>query len=137
MARYNYACGTCTLQDALDKDLEGPFYISDIEKKPDKLRLIWEEKHGMMEDPEISCPICGTLCKKTMAGTWNHSLGCGDGYLDSSGTHRVMNLHKLMNDDPYGHMRQPGEKEDLAQKLRNGGKHGYDRHGNRKTKYFS
>jgi hypothetical protein len=38
-----------------------------------------------------------------------------------------MALHQLQSSDPYGYMRQSGEKEDLAQRLRTGGRRQTDK----------
>jgi len=107
----------------------------DWEKGGDQT-LVWEETHSMFDDPKISCPICDATCQKTMIGVQVHGYVRGDGYLDKQGATRDMNLYKLLKDDPYGHMRQPGEKEDLAQRLRNAGKKGFDKHGHKKGGYF-
>lgn len=110
--RYNYQCEDCS-----------------TERKP----LVFEVKHGMHEKPVVTCPKCG---KHNTAITF---IGVtpppfyvrGYGWLDVKGRRRDMNLHKLVNDDPYKNMRQPGEKDDLAHKLRKGGKF------NSKPKIFS
>jgi len=145
MPWYNYLCETCTLSDAVEEvEEDGVLHLeTKIEKKVQidfrkdgAQPLVWEERHSIFDDPEISCPCCGVVCKKTMIGVEVVSYVRGDGYLDKQGCTRDMNLYKLMKEDPYGHMRQAGEKDDLAQKLRNAGKIGYDRHGNRKTSYF-
>lgn len=72
-----------------------------------------------------------------MWGVTFHSYTKGNGYMDKAGCHRDMNLYKLTKEDPYAHMRQPGEADDLAQKLRNAGKFGHDRHGNKTTKIWT
>jgi putative FmdB family regulatory protein len=79
--------------------------------------------HGMMEKPEVKCERCGSKNTQRTFIAAPEFYTRGYGYCDKKGARRDMNLHKLVNDDPYASMRQPGEKEDLAQKLRQGGKH--------------
>ena len=91
---------------------------------------IFLAKHGMNEKPKIKCPKCSsTKTSITFLQAPTFYIR-GYGYLDKKGTQRDMNLHKLMNEDPYKHMREKGEKDDLANRLRKGGKH------NPKTKHF-
>ncbi len=72
---------------------------------------------------QIVCPKCKkTNTEITFVGTEAIFYIRGNGYLDVKGRRRDMHLYKLMNDDPYKGMRQPGDKEDLANKLRKGGK---------------
>lgn len=75
--------------------------------------------------PKQQCPKCNswktTLLISETAGSVAYIKG--NGWLDVKGRRRDMNLYKLQNDDPYGHMRQPGEKDELAAKIRKGGKH--------------
>lgn len=104
-------------------------------ENPDDLescRLIWVEKHGISEDPIIPCPITGKRAIRTMVGydqTWYIR---GNGLArDVAGARRDMNLYQLQQNDPYAHMRQPGEKDDLINRLKKGGKH------NPKTQYFT
>jgi hypothetical protein len=44
-----------------------------------------------------------------------------------------MNLHTLVNNDPYAGMREKGEVDDMAQRLRAGGKRKVDRIRGKKT----
>jgi len=84
---------------------------------------IFEVTHGMKEKPKVKCPKCNSF-KTEIAFTSVATFYIrGNGYLDKKGCHRDMNLHKLTQDDPYKHMRQRGEKEELVQKLKRGGKH--------------
>ncbi len=79
--------------------------------------------HGMNEKPHVICPKCGG---KNTEKTFTQSTEFytrGYGYKDRKGCQRDQNLFKLMTDDPYKKMREPGEAEDLAKKLRRGGKH--------------
>lgn len=114
MARYNYRCNDCSKGD-----------------DPNQW-IIWEVVKGMNEKPKVKCPKCNkTNTEVCFLGYDAPSFHVrGYGYLDVKGRRRDMNLYKLVNDDPYGHMREPGEKDDLATSLRKGGKH------NPKTKRF-
>ena len=138
MAFYNYRCTKCTINDALlEKEEifeEKKFYV--YKEDAETCDLVWEERHGMTEDPVIRCPLCKKRCSKTMLGVETIFYVRGDGYLDKSGCKRDMNLYKLTKDDPYANMRQPGEADDLAQRLRNAGKIGYDKSGRKKTQVF-
>lgn len=78
-------------------------------------------EHGMTETPEIKCPKCSSNAQRIFIVAPEFYTR-GYGYCDKTGARRDMNLYKLVNDDPYGHMRQPGEKDDMANKLRKGGK---------------
>lgn len=100
--RYNYCCDKCS-GDGED-------------------RFIFEVEHGMKEDPKIKCPKCNGKTHKTLPNRITFYTR-GYGYLDKPGARRDMNVHKLVHDDPYKKMREPGEKDDLLYKLRTGGKH--------------
>jgi putative FmdB family regulatory protein len=89
----------------------------------DKEPFTWVVQHGMDEKPIVTCPQCGGKDTEKTFTTVTEGWIRGYGWLDKSGRQRDMHLHKLMNDDPYRHMRQPGEKDELAASLRKGGKH--------------
>ena len=90
----------------------------------EKKWLVFEVQHGMNEKPKVKCPVCGkTNTERCFAGQDTTFYIRGNGYLDRKGRQRDMHLYKLMNDDPYGHMRPPGERDELAASLRKGGKH--------------
>lgn len=110
MARYVYICNSCS-----------------GEKQKDW--LCFEATHGMNEKPKVKCPKCGKTNTEVCFAGYEPPIFYirGNGYLDKTGARRDMNLHKLVNDDPYAGMRQPGEKEELADKLRRGGKHNPNR----------
>ncbi len=82
--------------------------------------LVWEERHGMLEDPPIKCPLCDEKAIKTFEGIGAPvSYIRGYGYLDRSGCRRDMDLYKLnKGEDPYAGMRQPGEVDELKDNLR-------------------
>jgi putative FmdB family regulatory protein len=85
--------------------------------------------HMMSEDPKVTCQQCGEVCYRVIQPVTSYTRGYG--YCDVSGCRRDMNLHKLMNDDPYANHRQKGEKDDLANRLKNGGKH------NKRRQYYT
>jgi hypothetical protein len=78
----------------------------------------------MAESPEIKCVKCGTICHKTFVNTRIETYVRGNGIVkDRAGAKRDMNLYHLTHDDPYRGHREIGEKDHLATKLRNAGKH--------------
>lgn len=83
---------------------------------------VFETSHAMDKKPRVKCPECGSLKTEVAFLTTPTSYIKGNGYLDVKGRRRDMNLYKLVNDDPYKGMRQPGEAADLAENLRRGGK---------------
>jgi predicted nucleic acid-binding Zn ribbon protein len=86
--------------------------------------LIFETQHGMNEKPKVKCPRCGgTNTEVCFAGQDTVFFIRGNGWLDVKGRRRDMHLYKLLNEDPYSDMREPGEKDELAASLRKGGKH--------------
>lgn len=87
--------------------------------------------HGMFEKPVIKCPKCNSSKTEKIFKDVPEFYVRGNGYLDKKGVKRDMNLHKLVNDDPYANMREPGEAYDLAQNIRKAGKF------SPKRKYFT
>ena len=115
MAFYHYICENCKLQDVPEDKAEDLILIENNEGV-----LIWEEKHGMLEEPEIRCPSCDNISSKTLLGieapiSWTK----GNCYLNRADCQKQMDLHKLETGrDPYGYLRQPGEKDHLIDKLK-------------------
>lgn len=98
---------------------------------------VWEVHHGMSEEPKLECPECSKSDIVKLVSRIAFTYVKGNGFLDVEGRRRDMHLYKLQNDDPYGHMRPPGDKEVIEQKLKNAGKIGYDKNGNRiQTKFY-
>lgn len=100
------------------------------ELPPDEQQLRWSIYQVPTEQLELSCPICGQralrcLPRRLLAYTR------GYGWKDRKGAKRDMNLHKLTNDDPYSQYRADGEADDLADRLRKAGKHGFNDRGER------
>lgn len=98
--------------------------------KCDSCGYIHEETHTMSDNPSITCPECNSECHKTLEGMNIAVYTRGYGYCDKSGCKRDMNLHTLMNNDPYAQHRAGGEKDHIADNLRKAGKH------QKNTKYF-
>ena len=92
--------------------------------KCEECEHVQEERHMMAESPDISCNECGGKCSKTLEGVkimcWVRGYGLAN---DRAGAKRDMHLHHLTQKDPYAIHRQPGEVDDMANKLRRGGKH--------------
>jgi hypothetical protein len=116
MPRYNYACQSgCKLSD-VKSELKDVVII--VAKSG---RLIWEEAHSIKITPSIKCPLCRGAASITLEGVLAPvSYIRGYGYLDKAGCRRNMNLHKLTTDDPYAHMRERGEADDLKCRLKKG-----------------
>ena len=72
----------------------------------------------LIEDKE--CPVCDGESRKVIQRTEGYIRG--NCYLDTKGCKKDMNLWKLQNDDPYGYMRPPGEKDELIAKIKRNGK---------------
>lgn len=128
MPMYDYLCKTCL---AAANEIKGSPLTEDEQEE-----VMFETKHAMSPTAEelertTACPRCdGHDTVKTYHGVTLATYVRGYGYLDRAGCNRDMNLYKMCNDDPYGHMRQVGEAEDLRTRLRRGGKH------QPKTQYF-
>ncbi len=88
-----------------------------------KCEQVFIASHGMNEKPKVKCPGCKSFKTERTFVQAPSFYTRGYGYCDKKGAHRDMNLYKLMNNDPYASIRPPGEKEELAHKLRKGGKH--------------
>lgn len=130
MPYYNYACLDCE-QKALKK-LKRELTPLEYEEL-----VLFETRHAIEPSKEelldaTICPRCnGNNCAKSLYD--NNVIGYirGNGFLDTAGAKRDMNLFHLTREDPYAEYRQPGEVEEMKNKLRNGGKH------DPKTKYFT
>ena len=122
MPRYNYLCKDC--DEKANKQ-----FGEDITQEQFEEHVLFETSHAMEpSEAELAeakkCPRCGgTDCEICIYGTEIHSYIRGYGWLDKNGIRRDMNLFKLTSDDPYAKYRVAGEVDDMAQKLRNAGKH--------------
>lgn len=135
--KYYYTCASeekrCIIEDLPeeffqgDMDIELAVKAKAIEKTEDGLidttsPLIWVVNHPMNDKPELKCPLCESAARKVIQKVGATYIR-GNGYLDKKGCTRDMNLYKLQKDDPYGHMRQPGEKDDLMHRIKKAGQH--------------
>ena len=105
MAKYSYICNSCSGKDSKDW-------------------LVFEAEHGMNEKPKVKCPKCGGVNTEVCFAGYEPPpfYVRGYGWLDKKGRQADMNHWKLTHEDPYAGMRQKGEKEELAHKLRQSGK---------------
>ena len=124
MPRYNYICDDCVktaekkLKRELDEEELGAF--------------VFEVSHGFEPTAKelklTKCPFCGSRKTKTTligsditfrvrGGDWREFRK-----KNAAALQRDMALHQLQNDDPYGYMRPAGDKEELVDKLRKGGR---------------
>lgn len=132
---YHYRCAKdpetrCTLRNLADSQIEFEFEIAinshliEFTEEGDvKLEspLVWVVNHLMDQTPDVKCLVCLGNAQMIIQKQQNAYIR-GNGYLDTSGCRRDMNLYKLMTNDPYGHMRQSGERDHLMDKMRKGGK---------------
>ena len=105
MSNFEYACWDCSKS----RENRSDWFILEVE-------------HRISEEPKFVCPVCGGGQVEKIISIPAAVYVRGDGFLDKKGTNRDMNRYKLKHDDPYGHMREPGEAEELDQKLKNQGK---------------
>lgn len=120
MPRYDYKCKECTIQDYIDSDL--PLVQVPVPKTTDfdqitSMAFVFEAQHGMAEKPTIKCPICGKKSERSWNTERKSVYVRGNWALDRAGCKLEQERCKLQEDDPYGHMRQPGEADDLDKKL--------------------
>jgi hypothetical protein len=122
MPRYDYICNTCEnkLKSDLNRDLTDVEYLEGA---------MFETSHSINPTDEelksaAECPRClGIDCRKSLMNVKITSYIRGNGYLDVAGARRDMNKYNLLNDDPYKAYRQPGEVDDIKNKLEKAGKH--------------
>ena len=125
MPLYNYICDDCL---AYAKKKLGRELTDD-----DRRTFLFEARHSMTASPaEIhdatECPFCdGHNTKRTLLDVSVHTFIRGHIWEEfkrdnTAAMRRDMALHQLQNDDPYAGMREPGEADDLANRLKMGGK---------------
>lgn len=128
MPLYNYVCLTCKA-DA--ESVKGDILTDDECLQ----EVVFETSHSINPSEEElkeakTCPRCECQnTQKTFLGNSFYTYVRGYGYLDRSGVKRDMHYQKLIgkddngkDTDPYAGMRQAGEKDDLAIKLKRMGK---------------
>lgn len=115
MAFYNYWCPKQCKTKQLSTELKAKLAI---EKHPKGI-LVWTERFGMEEIPEVKCPVCSGIAERTWHGTKQEGWIRGQCYLNRADAKRQMDIRLLeTNNDPYKSMRQPGEVDDLKSRLR-------------------
>ena len=118
MPFYEYVCLNC------ESKIEGQLTLDEYETA-----AVFETVHCMNPSPaELKeatiCPRCDKANVRRYYKNQNNVCYIrGNGFLDRAGCHRDMNLHRLETEDPYAEMRQPGEVDDLKQKLKRAGQH--------------
>ena len=83
---------------------------------------VFEQTHGMKEDPIIKCPKCNHICKRMISQHVEMWVRGGGIVKDKGGAYRDMHLHALQKRDPYARLRAPGEKDALVDRLKRAGK---------------
>ena len=96
--------------------------------------LVWEVVHGMSEKPDVKCPVCGSKASKSMMGHKGNFHFKGDFLKNTQECKHLANIHKLENDDPYAHMREPGEADDKVTQIKKQMKREYKKGGDVKPK---
>ena len=134
--RYHYTCSAekrCKIEDLPETffdggtDIEIAIDSKSLETTEDgsvdvKSPFIWVVEHPMAEVRTENCPICKDKARKVIQKVGAAYIR-GNGYLDKTGCMRDMNLYKLQKDDPYGYMREAGEKDHLVDKFKAAGRH--------------
>ena len=94
-------------------------------------QVVFDVTHGMFPSDEdiaaMKCPNCKSKkVKRCFSGYDVTGYVSGNGLLDKAGCRREIALHHLTRNDadtgqpldPYGYMRQVGEVDDLANKIK-------------------
>jgi hypothetical protein len=117
VAFYNYQCGKkkpCKVSK-LNPELREKLCIVEHPKE----MLVWTERHGMQETPEYKCPACGEKAVVSSHGVDVTGFIRGNCYLNRKDAKKQMDIRLLeTGNDPYGHMRQPGEVDHIKKTLR-------------------
>jgi hypothetical protein len=124
---YNYycSCNECTIKQYVESDLDGyKIKISDDAKDINKELLVWEESHGITEDPDVNCPICGEKAEKYLRFNSGNFYFRGNCYLDKKGAKKDMALYHLDNPqhgwNPYEEHYVSGEKDHIRNWIKRG-----------------
>ena len=122
MPKYQYSCDDCSnsshkKNELFDESVGHGFH--------DSGEFLFVVECKMADKPKKpKCPRCGG--NKTKSSYTDLKLQCwvrGDGIVkDRAGARRDMNRHHLVNQDPYGHMRQPGEVDHMLDEMRDRGR---------------
>ena len=137
MPIYRYVCAKkerCKLSDLPEDFFEGEGeleYRIDFDERltkwnedglivPEESTIVQLAHHSMDATPEIKCPGCNGETSRIIGKTQFYFPG--NCFLNKEDCRKQMMLHKLKNDDPYGHMRPEGDKEELIKKIKRGSK---------------
>lgn len=124
--KYDYYCESgCTVKDYVHSKIDGlTLTVKKEAKKISAEPLVWEESHGMGEDPIIKCPVCGEKAAKSLMFSNTSWHIRGNWALDKAGCQREMHIHKLNNpkDNPYEAHYEKGEKDEIKTRLLKAGK---------------
>lgn len=120
---YNYGCLDC--HDKLQKAKGGPLTSEEGQQ------VVFDVRHGMFPTKKELDVICCPRCKSKNVTKWLSGYDVvgyvsGNGFLDKAGCRREMAVHSLTRKDadtgesldPYGYMRENGEAEDLAIRIK-------------------
>lgn len=99
MPRYNFKC------------VSSKNHVIEVDMSYDDM------KRTKLDEIKVSCPTCGSKCKRTVAGMRTFGHVRGDGYKDKVGVQRDVNKFTIQKNDPYGYMRDADDKEQLLKKL--------------------
>lgn len=123
MPGYNYICRACETKLTKAKGEQLTF--------DETGQAIFEVTHGMFPKEEelaqIKCPNCKSKkVEKTLYGSDIRGYVAGSGILDVAGCRREMLIHTATRKDeetgkpldPYHHMREVGEVDDLALRIK-------------------
>jgi hypothetical protein len=124
MPTYNYECKDCHAK-ALKK-----LKCEALTAEQYGAMTVFETCHAIKPSPaELAeakiCPRCqGSNCERTFHGETGIGYIRGYGFLDRVGANRDMQIHTLLNDDPYSEYRVDGEKDDIQARIKRQGKKG-------------
>jgi len=91
-----------------------PLYTYECEK----CENTHHEIHSMKKDPKIKCPKCGSACFRAIQPV--HGYVRGNCYLNKKECKSQASMALLNDHDPYAKHRQPGERDDLINKIKKG-----------------
>lgn len=132
MPKYQYSCSDCSGHKGEDGsstswDNSIPWFDEEVGHglHPETLEFLFVVECKMADKPKKpKCPNCGGT--HTQDSFTDYKLECyirGDGIVkDRAGARRDMNRHHLVNQDPYGHMRQSGEVDHMLDQMRDRGR---------------
>lgn len=125
MPIYQYTCESCSIELSNKKINKNEKFDGKIGFHKKSKEYLFTIECKMKDKPSKPvCPRCKSNDKVCQSYTdyklefWIRGNGLVN---DIGGARRDMHRHKLNNDDPYGHMREKGEKDYLDDKFRRAG----------------